>query len=208
VENIIKETSMISDTALSQCQFTAIGTNSVLKTPLGTIDCQLPIPEELCDALEARDLTDSEIELVQYLRDVEGYKHLTEMHRYFGRLTVGDVIAIAVARNLGTSVKNLTDDGIVIPMWKNLHFQHPSNYVREVHVGATYDIVTDHGLAKVMVIEKVTEPAFATQHHHVKVMMMNDGVYPIPKRPYPATQFSMMIVPTDLLIKETTYYLQ
>jgi hypothetical protein len=198
---------MINDTDLTQCIFTTIGNHCVLKTPSVTIDCHLIVPPELIDSVEARELTSSEVQLVKYIRDVEGYRNLNEKHRYLTDFTIGDIVAISVSRNSGTSVKNLTDDGIVIPFWLKL-LQYPSNYIRDVRIGGTYDMITDYGLAKVLIIERVTEPEFSTQYHHVKVMLINDSVYPVPGKPYPITQFSIAIVPSFLLINEEHYFAQ
>ncbi|CCN40190.1 hypothetical protein VIBNIFTn2_120172 [Vibrio nigripulchritudo FTn2] len=167
---------MISNLALDHCTLERKEELTYLVTPEKTINCELPIPSELVEQFEDRYLMNSEIEVIQYIRDSGNYTSFDQPFKEAPNFSVGKLIALFVARFNNCITAN-EEDGVTVPV--EYTWSCNSNGHSRVKLGGIYDLVSRYGMATVMVISKLDNEDPLHRSEMVKCFVLSDVYFPV-----------------------------
>ncbi|GLQ71058.1 hypothetical protein [Vibrio penaeicida] len=167
---------MISNLALDHCTLERKEDLTYLVTPDKTINCELPVPAELVDQFEDRYLMDSEIAVIQCIRDSGKYMSFDEPFQEAPNFSVGKMIALFVARFNNCITVN-EEDGMTVPI--EYRWSCNSNGHSRVKLGGIYDLVSKYGTATVMVISKLEDEDPLHRSETVKCFVLSDVYFPV-----------------------------
>ncbi|BBM67629.1 MULTISPECIES: hypothetical protein [Vibrio] len=202
---------MISNSTINRCKLERKKDFTYLVTPEKSIDCELPLPPELISTFEDRELLDSEIEVIKKLRDRGQYTSFDQPFKDMPIYSFGKLIAFFVARNNNCITINeneyVEDDKVYVDTISvEYNWSAASNGHHYVELGGVYDMVTNHGIATVIVIEKLNSDDFLTRYEDVKVFVLSDVMFSVTGTDRYIRQLSKVNVSSRNLIKKDSYY--
>ncbi len=195
---------MISNSTINRCKLERKKDFTYLVTPEKSINCELPLPPELISTFEDRELLDSEIEVIKNLRDRGQYTSFDQPFKDMPIYSFGKLIAFFVARN--NNCITINENEYVETISVEYNWSAASNGNHYVELGGVYDMVTNHGIATVIVIEKLNNDEFLNRYEDVKVFVLSDVMYSVTGTDRYIRQLSKVNVSSQYLIKKGSYY--
>lgn len=189
---------MISDYDLECCSLERRGNQTYLITPEEEISCALPIPPQYSTQFQPRFLTHTEQTVIKALRDRGQYHRFDDPCIDYPDFEIGQLIAYMVARNSNCITVNMINEETLIPL--EYQWSIPSNRAQRPRLGGTYDLVTKHGIATAIVIDKLGDEISYTSSEMVCAFILSDVQFEIEGTDRAVRQLSKVEIDSQYLV--------